>query len=88
MSKAKAEPTVPVAEPEVLCCICGRVAWGNMQPLGHGKERHDECSLGSEAWREYYLALSPSEQAPLREFFVLSYPQVEAEHNGEGCNEA
>jgi hypothetical protein len=88
MSKAKAE-TVTEPTVEIFCSICGRVKWGNWQPLGNGKGRHDECALGSEAWREYYLALSPSEKEPLREFFVLSYPQVEDKPTGEVCaNEA
>ena len=64
-------------KPEVLCSICGRVKWGNWQPLGNGKGRHAECYLGSEAWKEYYLALRVAEQKPLREFFVLAYPQAE-----------
>ena len=57
-----------------FCTICGRVKWGQWQYLGATKWRHDECALGSEAWRNYYLGLSSDKQELLRSFFEHSYP--------------
>jgi hypothetical protein len=58
-----------------FCSICQRVAFGQIVPLGGlGNWRHDECALGSEAWKEYYLGLSPEKQKPLKSFFEYTYP--------------
>jgi len=68
--------TAPTGEllQENLCSICQRVKWGEAVPLGHGRWRHSECAIGSESWRDYFLALPEGQQRPLREFFNLYYP--------------
>lgn len=60
---------------DTCCTICGRVKWGNWVVIPGGKFRHDECGLGSENWKAYYLALNPAAQRPLREFFNFTYSE-------------
>jgi len=46
------------------CQVCERPRWGNIQYLGFGKWRHEECYPGSPAWREYYTTLPKAQQTP------------------------
>jgi len=71
MSKANTEHVYTA--PSEVCKICQRVAWGNVIRLGFAKWRHDSCGLGSETWKDYYLALSKTEQAELTEFYNHVY---------------
>lgn len=36
------------------CLYCGRVQWGEIQYLGSGHWRHNECNPGSISWCEWY----------------------------------
>lgn len=68
------------------CSICGRVKFGQCAKLYGVRWRHGSCEIGSESWLEYYQALSPSDQLPLRQFFELTYPQPGAMQQREGAD--
>lgn len=69
-----------------LCSICQRVKFGEWVQLFGVRWRHDSCGLGSDSWLAYYQALSPYDQAPLRQFFELTYPQPGAMQQREGAD--
>ena len=45
-----------------FCKVCGRVRWGNWQPLAFEHWRHEECYPGSQNWLEWFKGLSKSQQ--------------------------
>jgi len=60
----KAEDKPVEVRPDKLCSVCGRVLWGAWQVLPFDKGRHEDCGVGSEAWLEYYQALSITDRKP------------------------
>mgnify|MGYP001607589570 CR=1 FL=1 len=66
--------TVPKLE--TLCCICGRVMWGEWQPLSFGKIRHKHnCYPGSKSWAEYYAALPRNQKTEEGNLLLQHYNQ-------------
>lgn len=63
---------------ETLCCICGRVLWGERQPLGFGKVRHKySCAPGSNSWAEYYAALPHNQKTEEGNIILAHYNKQE-----------
>lgn len=52
-----------------LCVICGRVSFGKLIYTGFGHWRHEDCCLGSEAWKLYYQSQSLKDRKVLSEFY-------------------
>jgi len=84
---SKAEKVAVISRPDKVCTVCGRVLWGAWQALPFDKGRHEDCALGSEAWLDYFKALSPAEKTKLEDFFAFSYPQAEDVAQGEECKD-
>ena len=82
MSKATVE--APILDEH--CAICGRVRFDYVVRTGYGHWRHDACEIGSNEWKEYFLALDPEKKKRLQSFFDFYYPQVEVKPKGKPFN--
>lgn len=52
-----------------FCMVCGRVLWGDYQPLGYGIWRHEECYAGSEPWMDMQRRLPEKRRSFLFKFY-------------------
>ena len=71
--KNTSEPLSVESVEDECCKICERVKFGKIVYLGFNHWRHDECGLGSEAWKLYYETQSKTIKTVLEEFHRFNY---------------
>jgi hypothetical protein len=82
-NKQKHHPKPPLKRTQLpqeasYCKICDRVPFGIIVPLGYRSWRHESCELGSEAWKDYYLALPKAHRQALEEFYTVTYTDLKS----------
>lgn len=68
--------TNTVLDNERLCCVCGRVLWGNYQMLPFGKVRHgtdSNCYPGCRTWAENYRLLPKALRHEAGDLLLIHY---------------